>query len=123
MMTSCTWLSRKSRIGDANELGFLVQVVDACAAQVAHPGSQAADELVHHRFERSAIRHAAFDAFRHKFGQTVLRVPFAIHHTFAHALRCGIFEVFFALEVAFPEPCAMAVSEPMPRYALNVRPW
>src|SRR4051794_14634474 len=62
----------KARVRDANEAGIVMQVLDRRTAQVAHAGAQSADKLVDHRFQLSAIGHAAFNAFRNKLGEAVL---------------------------------------------------
>jgi hypothetical protein len=51
--------------------GVLLQLFDGGAAEVAHAGAQAADELVDHGFERAAMGHAAFDAFGDELGEAV----------------------------------------------------
>ncbi len=57
--------------GDANELCLLLQLLDGCAAEIAHAGAQAADELVDHGLERSAVGHASLDAFGDELGEAV----------------------------------------------------
>src|SRR5690606_12142160 len=52
--------------GDAHEPGLRAHVLDAGAAHVAHGGAQAAGELVDDAAERTAVRHAAFDALGHQ---------------------------------------------------------
>src|SRR5947209_10048864 len=47
----------QTRARDAYELRLLLQFLDGRATQVAHAGLQSADQLVHHRFQRSAIWH------------------------------------------------------------------
>src|SRR6266702_4799148 len=85
--------------GDADELCVFLQLLDGFAAEVSHAGAQAADELVDHRFERPAIRDAAFDALGNELGKAVLAGTLALHHALASQLRAG--HIFGALEVAF----------------------
>ncbi|KAG1470924.1 hypothetical protein G6F57_011593 [Rhizopus arrhizus] len=61
---------------DLDELGLGAHVVDGGAAHVAHGGAQAAHQLVDDAAHRAAVRHAAFDAFRHQLvgGGGVLEV-------------------------------------------------
>jgi hypothetical protein len=72
MITSCTWLSRKPAPEMRINRAFCCSSAIESAAHIAHAGAKAAHQLKDHRFERSAIRNAAFDAFRHKFRQAVL---------------------------------------------------
>src|SRR6266545_3776038 len=51
---------------DAHEAGARAQLVDVAAADVAHAGAQAADELVDRLRERAAVGHAALDALGHE---------------------------------------------------------
>src|SRR3546814_9251397 len=60
--------------GDLPELRPRAHVLDGGTADVAHGRAQAAGELVHHAAERAAVRHAAFDAFRHE----LLGVPYVL---------------------------------------------
>ena len=56
---------------------FCLQFLDCSAAEVAHAGTQSADELVDHGFERAAMGDAAFDAFGNELGEAILAVAFA----------------------------------------------
>lgn len=64
MVTSWTWLSRWPAPLIFTNLGLL-RMFDG-AAHVAHGGAQAAHQLVDDAAHRAAVRHAAFDAFRHQ---------------------------------------------------------
>ena len=64
-------------VGDADEARVGLQLCDGAAAEVAHAGAQAADELVDHGFERAAVGDAAFDAFGDEFGEAVGAGAFA----------------------------------------------
>ena len=70
-------------------------------AAIAHAGPQAAHKLVQKRAERTFVRHAALDALRHEF---------SVHLPFPHR----------PADTARSNPCTIAPSEPMPRYALYV---
>src|SRR5579862_404357 len=70
----------QSRAGDAHEPRLGLQLLDAPTADVAHPRTQAAYQLIHHGFQRAAIGYAPLNALRHKFSQPISRVPLAIHH-------------------------------------------
>ena len=79
--------------------GFGLQLLDGGAAEVAHAGAQAADQLVDHGFERAAIGDAAFDAFGDKFAEAVgVAVALAVDGG-ALAVVVDV-EIFGALEVA-----------------------
>ena len=81
--------------------GVLLQRGNGAAAEVAHAGAQAADELEDHRFERAAMGNAAFDAFGNELGETVAAVAAAdVDDAFA-AVQLGLVEIPRALEVAF----------------------
>ena len=73
MVTSWTWLSRKRRGRDADELGALGELGEIAGAGIAHGGAQAADQLVQHARERTLIGHLPLDPFRHEL-QRVLDV-------------------------------------------------
>src|SRR5579871_744881 len=66
--------------GDAHELRPLLKILDTSAAEVTHARLQATYELVHHGFQRSAVRHSPFNAFRNEFGEPVLAVALTLHH-------------------------------------------
>ncbi len=85
-------------VGDADEAGVGLELGDGGAAEVAHTGAQAADELVDHGFKRAAVRDAAFDALGDEFGEAVLGGTFAGSEV--GALGFAGFEVVLALEVA-----------------------
>ena len=78
---------------------FCLQLFDGAAAEVAHAGAQAADELVDHGFERAAMRNAAFDAFGDELGEAVAAVAFARGDGGALGAG-GVGHVVRALEVA-----------------------
>src|SRR5271170_1485891 len=88
----------QSGIRDAHKAGFCLQVLDRSTAQIAHAGTQSADELVDHCFKRSAMGHAAFNAFRNELGQTILTIAFAGNDAFCASWR--ILKITAALEVA-----------------------
>ena len=52
---------------------FSCSSLNRSAAEISHPRAQTADQLIDHRLQRSAMRHPAFDPFRHKLRQPVLR--------------------------------------------------
>ena len=75
----------QARRGDADEARLLLKLFDIATARVAHARAQATDELRHHIRERSLVRHAAFDAFRHelRFNLRAL-LAVAVTRAFAH---------------------------------------
>ena len=58
-------------VGDANEAGVSLEVGDGFAAEIAHAGAEAADELKDHGLEGAAVGDAAFDAFGDELGEAV----------------------------------------------------
>ncbi len=70
---------------DADETGVFLHFSDVAAAGVTHSGAQSADKLRDHIAERAVLRHAPFDAFRHKFllGNFAF-LTVAIRRTFFH---------------------------------------
>src|ERR1700679_1950555 len=72
----------KPRAGDAYELRLFLQLLNGFTADVAHAAAQASDELIDHRFERSAVGHTAFDALGYELGKAVAAVALALHHAF-----------------------------------------
>ena len=80
----------EARAGDFDKLRLLVEVGDGFTAAVAHPGADAADQLV------NGIRKSAFerDAALNPFGHQLLVV---------------------LLEIAILEPLAIAPRLPIPR--------
>src|SRR5580658_9154343 len=75
--------------GDAHEARLLLKLRDGTAAEIAHAGAQAADELKDHGLKRAAIGNAALDAFRDKFGEAVFIGALALHHVGGLALRAA----------------------------------
>src|SRR6185312_14158600 len=69
---------------DAHELRTLAHRLDVLAAAVAHRCPQATDQLVHDAAQRPAIRHAAFDAFRHQLLGLGFFLEIAIGRTLRH---------------------------------------
>src|SRR5512145_96285 len=69
----------ESRDRLADERGILLQLGNRLAPAIAHPGLQSSDELINDRGQRSLVRHAAFDAFRHEllWRAPALAVPIA----------------------------------------------
>ena len=57
---------------DAHETRVLLQLGDGLAAKVAHAAAQAADQLVDHVAQRSAIGHAALDTLGYELGEPVV---------------------------------------------------
>ena len=57
----------QARVRDADEAGFCLEIRDRLTAKIAHSGAKAADQLVHHGFEGSAVGHAAFNSFGTNF--------------------------------------------------------
>jgi len=76
-------------VRDADELGFLLKGHKIFCSAVAHAGLEAADELVDHILQDTAVRDAAFHAFRHEFLRIRLEVAVLaarVHGAFgAHA--------------------------------------
>src|SRR5262249_5472162 len=70
--------------GNADEMRFGVHLVDGRAADVTHRGAQSAGELVHDAAQRSAVRNAALDAFRHEFVGVGLDLEITILRTLLH---------------------------------------
>src|SRR5258708_26628877 len=56
----------QARAGDAQELPFLLQLLDGGAAGVAHCRAQAADQLMDDVADRALVGHAALYAFGHQ---------------------------------------------------------
>src|SRR5215471_9614287 len=56
---------------DTHETRFLLQFRDGLATAVAHAGTQTSDHLVDDHGHRTAVGHAAFDAFRDELGKAV----------------------------------------------------
>ena len=56
---------------------FCLEFFDGGAAEIAHAGAEAADELVDHGFEGAAVGDAAFDALGDELGEAVLGGAFA----------------------------------------------
>ena len=52
-------------VGDANEAALLAHLGDVVGTDVEHGLVQAADHLVQHGAQRTAVRHFAFDTLRH----------------------------------------------------------
>src|SRR5579872_1570054 len=80
----------------ADELRATAQLAEAVRADVAHARLQSADELLDVRCQRSAMRHAAFDAFGHDLvavAHVLLHV--AIAHALAHRANRSHPAIFF----------------------------
>src|ERR1035437_6584879 len=87
----------QTRARDAHKLRIFLQVLDCSAAEITHAGSKAANELVNHRFERSAVGNAPFDALRNKFSKAVLAGTLALHYALSTQIRAC--HILGALEV------------------------
>ena len=57
---------RQAGIGDLDEAGTLLQILDGAAAGIAHRGLHAADQLVNDILGRPLERHLAFDTLGHQ---------------------------------------------------------
>ena len=89
----------QSGAGDADEPGILLQLFNIRAAQVTHARPQPAHQLIHHRLQRAAMRHAALNALRNKLREAVLRRSFAGSQRWP--LRAGlVVHVFLALKIS-----------------------
>src|SRR5450631_955273 len=85
--------------GDAHKLRPLLQFCNGSTAKVAHPRSKAADKLIDHGFEWSAIGNATFNSFGNKFGEAILAGALPLHDTFCAELGAG--QIVGTLEIAF----------------------
>ena len=92
--------SRRPALEMRMKRAFCLQLFDGGAAEVAHAGAQAADELVDHGFERAAVRDAAFDAFGDELGEAVLAAGASRAVTVAALGARRLGHVLAALEVA-----------------------
>src|SRR5262245_21200132 len=74
----------QARVADPDETGLLAQLGEGRRAAVAHPGLQAADELVEEVADRASVRHAPLYALGHELvpGGAGLAVALraALHH-------------------------------------------
>src|SRR5579864_73805 len=85
----------QSCAADADEPRLLLQLRDSLGAAIPHAGAHAANKLIHHLCQRSAIRHAAFNSFRHQFVHPIAAAIFIAHaYIFSGS-------VFSGLRVAF----------------------
>src|ERR1019366_7049835 len=89
----------ESSARNANELRFLLQILNGAATEVAHAGTKAANQLVNHRFQRATVGYASLNTFRNKLRQAVLTGALALHNAFRSHLGAG--QIFSALEVSF----------------------
>ena len=62
-----------TRIRDSDETCFF-QRLDVFGSAVAHTGSQAADHLVDHLFERAFVRYTRGDSFRNELLDIVFHI-------------------------------------------------
>src|SRR5471032_1232089 len=70
--------------GDAHELRLGAQLFDAVAAGVAHAAAQSADHLEDVHGQRTLVRHASFDAFRHELQIFRVGLEVAVLRTLLH---------------------------------------
>ena len=90
----------------ADEPRVLLQFGDRLASAIAHTGTKAPDQLKHDVGERSLVRHAAFDAFRHQLGLRPSRLTISIFpapfhradgaHPPVHLVRAGLIQHRFS---------------------------
>src|SRR5271157_2063897 len=91
-------------VADAHKLCLFLKIADGCAAQIAHAGAQAANQLEYHGFKRPAVWHAPLDTLRNKLGQTVLVGALALHNALAARFRAG--QIVCALEITLARTLA-----------------
>src|SRR5262249_22319937 len=82
----------ETRGRDAHELRVLAQIAERARAEVAHPGTETANQLLHDEGERSLVRDPALDALGHELhaevlALVVLEVAVAAALALAHRLE------------------------------------
>src|SRR5271155_380800 len=88
----------QTSVGDAHKTRPGLQLFDRPTTKVSHARAQSADKLVDHGFERTAMGHAAFNAFRHILCQAILTA--LLTRDYALGTCRFIAEILRALEIS-----------------------